>query len=141
MKKIWIYVAILTLLASHTLAFDLRIEGERIYLHAVEEPLQNILRSMSQQGIRVRLDPQVNPRVSAAFENRDIEEAIAAIVKPYDYALVWEKAPQKSSPFRLLEIQVFRSGKKEMIQDLSPRAFSLAKDPKDGTLFVRDEFL
>jgi len=141
MKKIWIYVAILTLLASYALAFDLRIEGERIYLHAVEEPLQNILRGMAQQGIRVRLDPQVNPRVSAAFENHDISEAIAAIVKPYDHALVWEKAPQKSSPFRLLEIQVFRSGKKEMIQDLLPRAFSLARDPKDGTLFVRDEFL
>jgi len=107
----------------------------------VEEPLQNILRGMTKQGIRVRLDPQVNPRVSAAFENSDITEAIAAIVKPYDHALVWEKAPQKSSPFRLLEIQVFRSGKKEMIQDLSPRAFSLAKDPKDGTLYVRDEFL
>ena len=44
MKKIWIYVAILTLLASYALAFDLRIEGERIYLHAVEEPLLNILR-------------------------------------------------------------------------------------------------
>jgi len=129
------------LLASNALAFDLRIEGERIYLHAMEEPLQNILRSMAQQGIRVRLDPQVNPRVSAVFENRDIGETIAAIVKPYDNTLVWEKTPQKSSYFRLSEIQVFRPGKKEMIQDLSPRAYSLAKNPKNGTLFVKDVFL
>ena len=141
MKKIWICVAVLTLLASNALAFDLRIEGERIYLHAREEPLQNILRSMAQQGIRVRIDPQVNPRVSAVFENRDLGEAIAAIVKPYDNALVWEKAPQKSSSFRLSEIQVFRPGKKELIQDLVPRAFSLARDPKNGALFVKDEFL
>jgi len=141
MKKILICIAIFTLLASNALAFDLRIEGERIYLHAMEEPLQNILRSMAQQGIRVRLDPQVNPRVSAVFENRDIGETITAIVKPYDNTLVWEKTPQKSSYFRLSEIQVFRPGKKEMIQDLSPRAYSLAKNPKNGTLFVKDVFL
>jgi thermitase len=141
MKKIWIYVAVLMLLASNTLAFDLRIEGERISLHAVEEPLQNILQSMAQQGIRVRMDPHVNPRVSASFEKRAIEEAIAAMVRPYDYALVWEKAPQHSSSFRLSEIQVFRPGEKEMIQDLRPRAFSLAKGPKEGTLFVKGEIL
>jgi len=129
------------LLASNALAFDVRVEGERVYLHAVEEPLQNILRSMAQHGIRVRIDPQVNPRVSAVFENRDLGEAIAAIVKPYDNTLVWEKAPQKSSYFRLSEIQIFRPGKKEMIQELSPRVFSLARDPKDGALFVKDEFL
>ena len=141
MKKIWIYVAILMLLASNTPAFDIRIDGEKMYLHVDKEPLRNILQSMVRQGIRVRLDPQVNPIVSAAFENRDIAEAIAAIVKPYDHVLVWEKASQKPSSFRLSEIQVFRPGKKEMIQDLIPRAFSLAKDPKNGMLFVRDEFL
>ena len=117
----------LALLASNALAFDLRIEGERIYLHAVKEPLRNILQSMARQGIRVRLDPQVNPVVSAAFENRDIAEAIADIVKPYDHVLVWEKASQKPSSFRLSEIQVFRPGEKAMIQDLASRAFFLAK--------------
>ena len=141
LKKICISAAILTLLASNTLAFDLRIEGERIDLHAVGEPLQNILRGMAQQGIRVRVDPQVNPRVSAAYENRDIREAVAVLLKAYDHVLVWEKVPQKPSSFKLSEIQIFRPGKKELIQDLSPRAFSLAKDPTDGTLFVRDELL
>jgi hypothetical protein len=55
---------------------------------------------------------------------------IFAIVKPYDYALVWEEASLTPSSFNLSEIQVFRPGKKEMIQDLSPRAFSLVKDIK-----------
>jgi thermitase len=141
LKKIWISAAILTLLASNTLAFDLRIEGERMDLHAVEEPLQNILRGMARQGIRVRVDPQVNPRVSAAYQNRDIREAVAILLKSYDHVLVWEKAPQKNSSFRLSEIQIFRPGKKELIQDLAPRAFSLAKDPTNGTLFVSDELL
>lgn len=140
-KKLWVCVSILMLLVSNALAFDLRIEGEKIYLNATEEPLQNILLGLAQQGIKVRIDPQVNPRVSAVFEKRDIGEAIAAIVKPYDYALVWEKASQKSASFRLLEIQVFRPGKKEMIQDLVPHNFALAKDPKNGALFVKDEFL
>lgn len=140
MKKIYIYVSILMLLASNALAFDLRIEGDLIRLHAVEEPLRNILLSMARQGIRVRIDPQVNPSVSVDLENHDIGEAIAAIVKPYDHALVWEKAPQKASSFRLSEIQVFRPGKKEMIQDLSPRTFVIARDLKDRT-FVKDVFL
>jgi thermitase len=128
-------------MASHALAFDLRIEGERIDLHAVEEPLQNILQGMAQQGVRVRVDPHVNPHVSAAYKNRDIQEAVAILLKSYNHILIWEKVPQKDSSFRLAEIQVFRPGKKELIRDLGPHAFSLAKDPKDGTLFVRDALL
>ena len=141
MKKIWIYAAIIMLSAANAMAFDLRIAGEKIYLQAVAEPLQNILRRMAQQGIRVRIDPQLNPDISAAFENRDIREAIAEIVKPYDHVLVWEKAPDKSSTFRLSEIQVFRAGKKDIMRDLSTRVFSLAEDRKNGALFVRDELL
>ena len=70
MKKIWIYAAVFILLASNTLAFDL-----------------------------------------------------------------------KSSSVRLSEIQVFRPGKKDVMRDLSSRVFSLAEDRKDGSFFVRDEFL
>ena len=141
MKKVWTYAAIFMLLVSNALAFDLRIAGEKIYLHAVEEPLQNILRRMAQQGIRVLIDPQLNPDISAVFENRDIREAIAEIVKPYDHVLVWEKAPDKSSFFRLSEIQIFRPGGKDIMRDLGSRVFSLAEDRKDGALFVRDELL
>lgn len=141
MRKIWTYAAILLLLTANALAFDLRIAGEKIYLHAAAEPLQNILRRMAQQGIRVRIDPQLNPDISAAFDNRDIREAIAEIVKPYDHALVWEKVPDKSSSFKLSEIQVFRPGEKDIMRDLSSRVFSLAADRKGGALFVRDELL
>ncbi len=141
MKKLWLYALILILPASSALAVDLRISGDRIYLQAREEPLQSILRRLSQQGIRVRVDPQLNPLVSANFADRDLREAIAEIVKPYDHVLVWEKTPAGTSFFRLAEIQVFRPGKKEAIQDLSPRAFSLARDQKDGSMFVKDEIL
>lgn len=141
LKNIWISAAILILLASNSWAFELKIEGERIDLYAMEEPLQNILRGMAGQGIRVRIDPQVNPRISAAYRNRDIREVVAVLLQPYDHVLVWEKVPQKPSSFKLAEIQIFRPGKRELIQDLAPRAFSIAKDPRKGTLFVRDELL
>ena len=141
MKKIWIYAVILALLASNTLAFDLSIKGERISLHAVQEPLRNILQSMVQQGVRVRLDPEVNAIVSATFEDRDIAGVIAAIVKPYDHALVWERTSLTPSSLKLSEVQVYRPGKKEMIQELRPRAFSLVKDQKKSILFVKDVFL
>jgi thermitase len=140
LKKTFIFAAVLALLASNTSAFDLRIEGERITLSAVNEPLQNILQGLTQQGIKVRIDPQVNPRVSASYENRDIRDAIAEMVKPYDHVLVWDKVPKQSSVFRLSEIQVFRPGKQDILQDLNSHVFSLVKGPKDA-LFVRDELL
>lgn len=140
-KKIWICIAMLGLLTANALAFELRIEGERIYLNAVQEPLRNILQGMVQQGIRVRLDPEVNQKVTAAFENRDIADVIGVIVKPYDHTLVWDKVPQNPSSLKLTEIQVFRPGNKLLIQDLRPRAFSLVKDQKKGAVFVKDEFL
>ena len=141
MKKIWIYTAIFLFLASSAAAFELRIQGERMALSAVREPLQNILRRLSGQGIRVRVDPQVNPSVSVAFKDRDIREAVAAMVKPYDHVLIWEKDPRNPSAFRLAEIQVFSPGRKDRMRELNPRVFDLARDPKDGSLFVRDEVL
>ena len=141
MKKIWAYASMIILLASSALGFDLRIAGEKIYLHAAAEPLQNILQRMTQQGIRVRIDPQLNPNISAAFDNRNIQEAIAEMVKPYDHVLVWEKTPGQPSSFRLAEIQVFRPEGKDIMQDLSSRVFPLVKDRRGGAMFVRDELL
>jgi thermitase len=142
LKKIFISAAIIIMsLVSNAPALDLRIEGERIYLHAVDEPLQNIMQGLAQKGIRIRIAPEVNPRVSASYENRDIQEVITEIVKPYDHVLVWEKVPDKSSIFRLSEIQIFRPGQKDIMQDLRSRTFSLVKGQKDGALFVRDELL
>lgn len=141
MRKIALYATILLLVAANAAAFDLKVAGEKIHLHATAEPLQNILRRIAQQGIRVRIDPQLNPYVSAAFDNRDIRTAIAEIVKPYDHVLVWEKAPDNASSFKLAEIQVFRPGGKDIIRDLQARVFPLVADRKSGALFVRDELL
>ena len=112
-----------------------------MHLRAASEPLQNILRGMARQGIKVRIDPQVNPEISAAFDNRDIREAMAEIVRPYDHILIWEKAPNKPSFFRLAEIQVFGPGGKNAMQTLSARIFSLTEDRREGAWFVRDELL
>jgi len=76
----------------------------------------------------------VYPRVSAAFENRDITEAIAAIVKPYDHALVLGKKRRKNPLPSALEIQGIPVGKKEMIQDLIPPPFPLPGTRKDGNV-------
>ncbi len=142
MKKIWIYAAVLMLLASNTLASDLRINGEKISLYAKDEPLQDILRQMARQGIRVKIDPQLNPDISINVENGDIQKVIDTIVRPYNHVLIWEKPSEKLSGFKLSEIQVFTPGKQERIRDLtSPRTFSLSKSSKNGAVFVKDEIL
>jgi len=142
MKKIWIYAAVLMLLASNTLASDLRINGEKISLYAKDEPLQDILRQMARQGIKVKIDPQLNPDISINVENGDIQKVIDTIVRPYNHVLIWEKPSEKLSGFKLSEIQVFTPGKQERIRDLtSPRTFSLSKSSKNGAVFVKDEIL
>lgn len=142
MKRIWIFAVVLMLLASDAPAADLRISGDKITLYAKNEPLQDILRQMARQGIRVKIDPQVNPDVSAAFENCDTQKVIDALVRPYNHVLIWEKPSQKLSGFKLSEIQIFTPGKQERMRELSsPRAFSLVKSSKNGAVFVKDEIL
>jgi hypothetical protein len=141
MNKLLIYCGFFLFLAFHAAAFELKIERERMTLSAAEEPLQNVLRRMSELGIRVRVDPEVNPLVSAVFKDREIREAVAAIIEPYGHAIIWEKDPINPSVFKPAEIHVFSLGRKDRMRELPPRNFILDRDPRDGALFVRDEIL
>ena len=97
-------------------AFVLHINGDRLTLNAERTPLQEILLKLSDSGIRVQIDPQIDPVVTASFENRDIQKALEAILKGLDHVLTWESAQGPSGPVpKLTEIQVFRRGQRNLM--------------------------
>ncbi len=122
---------------------DVRINKDKLSLHADQVPLQNILRHMADLGIKIRIDPRINPNISASFEDRDIQKGVDSILKPFSYILIWESIEKSlSSPVRLSEIQVFKPGDKELMKPLRPGSvLSIDRNSKDGSLFVKDEIL
>ena len=87
-----IVLAGILLLAATAGAFDLRIDGDRFSLRAEKVPLHDILQKVAGYGISVEIDPQLNPTLSAAFENRNLEEGLKSILKPLNHVFFWKLA-------------------------------------------------
>jgi predicted aspartyl protease len=130
MKKTCIYILILVcflICIADSSAFDIRIKDDTITLHADRVPLQEILQQISDMGISVRIDPKINPKVSASFENLDLQSSLKSILKSFDHILIWDsiKDPNDISSskmqFKLVEIQVFQSGKKDLMKPFEDR--------------------
>jgi thermitase len=128
---------------AHGVGLEVQLRGDRLTLNAEKAPLQEILLRLSDFGIRVQIDPQINPAVTASFENRDIQKALESMLKGLDHALIWESSPGPSGPVpNLAEIQVFRPGQKDLMRPLRKSStLSIARNPKDGSFYVRDEIL
>lgn len=105
--------------------------------------MQDILERLADLGIKIRIDPQINPKITASFQDRDLRQGLDSILKPFGHALIWDavKGPFGTLP-KLTEIQVFNPGRKDLMEPLGSRpGFAVAKDPKGGSLFVKDEIL
>ncbi len=144
MAAFYIVLVIMLLGAASTDALELRIVGNKFSLRADQVPLQTILRRMADLGIRISIEPQLNPKVSASFEDQDIQKGLESILKSYGHALIWETIAEPSGPVhRLAEIQVFRPGKRDLMRPLlgSQAARSIGRNAKDGSSYVGDEIL
>ena len=119
-----------------------RLDGDRLTLAVSNQYLSDILGKLSDQGIRIRIDPRINPKVTAAFTNRPIGSAIASILKSVDYALIWrkDKASTASEP-RLWEIRIFYKGQEARIRPLKKRGNLIVVKKGDGAYHVQDVLL
>jgi thermitase len=146
MKRNFLYVLVsffVLLCITDANASDVRIQGDRLTLHADQVPLQSILQRLTDLGIKIRIDPQINPTITASFEDRDIRQGLGSILKPFDHVLIWKsiQGPGGLIP-KLAEIQVFKPGKKERMKPFGRRsAFDITRNPKDGSFYVRNELL
>ena len=128
---------------AHGVGLEAQLNGERLTLSAEKAPLQAILLRLSDSGIRVQIDPQINPVITASFENRDVQKALESILKGLDHVLIWESVQGPTGPVpKLAEIQVFRSGQKDLMRPLRKAVtLSIARNPNDGSFYVKDEIL
>ncbi|BBO72025.1 hypothetical protein DSCA_59550 [Desulfosarcina alkanivorans] len=118
------------------------LQDDRLTLDVKDQPLATILDMLSDRGIRIRIDPRINPTVTASFTDRPIGAAITGILKSVDYALIWrkDKASTAGEP-RLWEIRIFYKGQEARIRPLKKTAnLAVFKNP-DGTYHVRDVLL
>ena len=114
------------LFSSPVSALEVRIQGDKLSVHADRVPLQDILKDMTKFGISIRIDPQINPVISASFENEDLENGIKSLLKSINHVLIWKSAdPRTGGPYSgrlaLAEIQIFRPGKKELVTPLQEK--------------------
>ena len=99
-----------------------RLDDDRLTLRATHAALTDILSKLSDQGIRIRIDPRIDPPITAAFTNRPIGSALAGILKSVDYALIWRKDKSAGSGDpQLWEIRIFYKGQESRIRPLPTR--------------------
>jgi thermitase len=119
------------------------IAGNKLSIHAQKVPLRKLLGQIAGLGISVRIDPDINPEISASFNGRDLEAGLKSILRSTDHILIWEtaKGAPDSRPV-LVEIQVFKPGEKERMKRIEARSvFAVARRGEKGPFFIKGEIL
>jgi hypothetical protein len=119
------------------------LEGDILSVTAKKVPLQALLLEFAKKGVTVRIDPNINPAITANLKNRPVEQALGTILKPYSYSLLWEANSFKANKnvIELAEIQVFQSERKYLMKTLVPkRTVEIVKN-SDGVTYVKDEII
>lgn len=127
---------------SEAALLRVHLEGDRLSLEARDHLLSDILEKLSQAGIRIRIDPRINPAVTASFSNRPIAVALPSILKSVNYVLIWRKAPSAAdSQARLMEVQIFYKGQEERMRPLRSSSNLVVVERADGVYHVQDMLL
>ena len=128
--------------ASWASSLEVKVTGEKLTVRAEGVPLQDILKRLSRAGIKVRIDPGLNPSITAFFENRELQKGLEFILRGLNHVLIWESTPGPSgSASRLTEIQVYRPGRKDLMEPLKEGSALLIGQDAEGRLYVKDEIL
>lgn len=105
-------------------AFQIEIKNNRLTVEAIQVPMQELLKQLAADyDIGVRIDPAINPPITASFKNRPLEAGLKSILKPHNHVLLWKANPHAgehpSEPAHLLdEIHIFRPGEKGEMVDI-----------------------
>jgi predicted aspartyl protease len=102
-------------------AFELRINNNKLSLKADQEPLHLVMQGFVNYDIAVYIDPSINPDITVSFADRKLEEALKILFRSLNYVAVWQPIEESELPttrpklFKLVEIHVFKKGKKERL--------------------------
>jgi len=122
---------------------ELCLSGDRLTLRADGIPLQTILRTFSDTGIHVHIDPRINPTITVSIDDEEIQKGLASLLKSLNYSLVWTSREGPSGSVQtLVEIRIFRPGEWASMRPLvTQRNLVLVSNQLDGTSFVKNEIL
>lgn len=124
-------------------AFQLSLNAGKLSVQAERVPLQDLLRSLSGYGVAVRIDPAINPVVSASFRNKDLEEGLKSILRPLNSIFIWMPENASNSgdrSLRLDEIQVFKPGEKDRMLVLDQEPDEAGRDPAQDVAGSANDF-
>ena len=105
-------------------AAQIEIQNGKLSVQAHRVPLQTLLKRLAaEHDITLRMDPAINPPVTAAFTNRDLEDGLKSLLRPYNHVLFWKPGSAEGSlssapAYRLDEIHVFRPGEKRRMIEI-----------------------
>lgn len=112
------------------------VDGDRISLQADYVPLFEIVEKLREQGIRVRVEEGIDPDISANITNRLITNVLTGLLKPYSFALVWEKVVSpEGDKIQLAEIQIFHTNKEGLGRSGSKNTLDIVHS-EDGSSYV-----
>jgi hypothetical protein len=105
-------------------ASRVEINGDKISIEANQVPLRELLKELSSNyGITVRIDPNINPLIKISFNNRELEDGLKTVLKPYNHIFVWKtRSPagdgSTGAGYKLNEIHIFNPGQKDQMVDI-----------------------
>ncbi|MFW2366955.1 MAG: S8 family peptidase [Desulforhopalus sp.] len=118
------------------------ITGDSLTLEVKNTPLRSVLEEVAEQGIIVRIDPSINPLISASFKRRPLNTAFSAILKDFSYSLVWDSGASPSSEeIKLSEIKIFQQGQKQRMRVLKTDQNLRIVRGGNGSFHVRNTLL
>ena len=119
-----------------------QLDGDRLTLNVKNQLLLTILENLSGQGIRILIDPRINPRISATFDDRLIGSALSSILSSVNYALIWNQDDSSGlNEPRLAEIRIFYKGEGARVRPLKKSPAMTVVRHDDGTHYIKDIIL
>ncbi len=121
---------------------SLSIMGTKMTLKADSVPLQDLLKDAVAHGIKIKIDPDINPLITADFADKDIQKAFEDLLKGYSHAFIWSQ--DSSGGQKLSQIAIFREGHMDQagnIRSAFRRNLDVIKNPETGAYYVRNRLL
>jgi hypothetical protein len=128
-------------LSSQSAVQEFRLDQNRLWLTAKDEPLPQLLERFAAAGIDVQIDPAAKKNITGSCRGADVEGVLDELLSPYDYLLDWQRETGPLGDLtRLTGIRVFRKGHAESVQPLrKTRRIETSFDGK--TRFMAREIL
>nr|WP_320014792.1 S8 family serine peptidase [uncultured Desulfobacter sp.] len=121
---------------------SLSITGTKMTLKADGVLLQDLLGEAFAHGIEIKIDPDINPVITADFADKDIQKAFEDLLKGYNHAFIWSQ--DSSGAQKLSQVVIFREGHMDQARNIRSafrRNLDVIKNSETGAYYVKNRFL